>query len=239
MLKISAIIRRNYTDASLQFELGKWHLTLDGKYVYSDGATALASENEALMQHVVQEWQNAGDVINIANMPQTRLTIAMLDMNDARLSNMQNHLMEYVSNEMLAMRDIDNGRNDDIYTPILQSVEALLGVKYELHTQLIAPAQPYILLEKVQKWLCTLPAKSLLIHYVLTQILGSFALSIAAMELQINPQIIMQAAWLEHDTQMQKWGLDVELLRKRNSDEVQLNDCLVFYGLVCGGDGKL
>jgi chaperone required for assembly of F1-ATPase len=225
MRNITKITRRDYAKAELQYEGENWHLTIDDVRLCSDEGQVLESPSKELMQHIVHEWQIQNGTINLNEMPLTRLLASALDLTQAQIQNMRTLLMEYVGNEMLAMRD---EQNQDLYDTILQQVEGFLGVTYELHNQLIPPPQPAELLAKVHDWLATLPAQTLLTHYVLTQTLGSFALSLAAIHLQLEPSIIMQAAWLEHDLQMQKWGEDEELLKKRHCDEKQLLACLKF-----------
>ena len=225
MRNITKITRRDYSKVALQYENENWHLALDDTLLCSDQGLVLASPNKQLMQHIVHEWQIQNGTINLNEMPLTRLLASALDLTQAQMQNMRALLMEYVGNEMLAMRD---EQNQDLYDAILQKVEGFLGVTYELHNQLIPPPQPAELLAKVHDWLATLPAQTLLTHYVLTQTLGSFALSLAAIHLQLEPSIIIQAAWLEHDLQMQKWGEDEELLKKRHCDEKQLFACLKF-----------
>ncbi len=224
MIKISKITRRDYANVELQFEGGEWLLRLDDALICTNEGRVITSASETLMQHIAREWQAQQGAINITNMPQTRMLASKLDLTQTQMQAMRQLLMEYAANEMLTMLETTN-------LNILSQVEAFLSVKYELHTQLIPPPQPHALLMKVQTWLEALPPKTLLTHYVLTQTLGSLALSVATIHLQLPPQQIMQAAWLEHDSQMQKWGVDDALMQKRNYDESQLNDCLIFQNI--------
>jgi chaperone required for assembly of F1-ATPase len=226
MRKISKITRLDYAKVELQNKGENWILILDDVPLCSDEGRLIANSSEALMHNIANEWEEQNGTINLNEMPLTRLLASVLDLNDTQMQNMRKSMMEYAGNEMLAMRD---EQNQHLYATILQKVEKFLDVQYELHTQLISPPQPAKLLAKVQNWLTTLPPKTLLTHYVLTQTLGSFALSIAVIHLQLEPIKTIAASWLEHDLQMQKWGEDEALLQKRHADEKQLLNCLVFH----------
>lgn len=229
-------IKRFYKDVTLAGYEGGTQLMLDDKPLHSEDQHLFGHHSQTLMAGVKSEWEAQGETIDMLSMPLTRLLGGLLDMGDEERALMREELLTYALNDTLCYHQDDASSLAEAQCRIWGGWLdwAAKGFSAEwLITHNIMPVQQSDTLKSILiEWIADLDDASLLMLFVTCQSLSSFILAAALFQEACNATEAVNAAWLEHDMQMEQWGNDEEIIAKKTAAFNETNAAAQFIMLV-------
>ncbi len=153
-------------------------------------------------------------------MPLTRLVNSALDGVADQQEAVRAEIVRYAGSDALCYRAGEPEalvkRQNDLWQPILNSVEARIGARFILAEGIVFTQQPAGLLAAVARQVEAIPAPLALAgaHNVMT-LTGSTIVMLALADGAIDAEAAWQAAHLDEDYQIGVWGQDEEAAERR------------------------
>ena len=213
-----ASARRFYQAVTFGANEGGYAVQLDGKPVRTPGRRTLALPAPELARAVAEEWSAQGEHIEPAKMPLTRLANTIIDGVAASRSEVAAELRKYLASDLLfycaeapaALR----GREVQHWDPILAWARQALGADFQVVTGVTHVAQPEAALQAAG---AALPADEWRLGalHAATTLSGSLLIALALMRGVISAEAAWQAAHVDEDWNMERWGRDEIALQRR------------------------
>jgi chaperone required for assembly of F1-ATPase len=198
---------------------GGFAIHLDGRPVKTPGKSTLLLPTEALGAAVAAEWAAQEKEINPAVMPLTRIANSALDAVAERFDEVADDMTGFAGNDALCYRADDPESLCDmqrrLWDPVVNWAGELLGGRFALIEGIIhSPQDPELLAvfrDRVGK---ETPLRLAALHTV-TTLTGSALLALALREGRLDADSIWQAAHVEEDFNIERWGEDAEAAQIR------------------------
>ena len=212
--------RRFYESVEVREADGLHALFLDGRGALTPGKTKLASPNRALMERVAEEWARAGETLDPADMPMTRLVNSALDGVASRMDATRAEIVRYAGSDLLCYRaegpETLAKRQREAFDPVLDWAAELLGARFVLAAGVRHAAQPA---EAIEAFRAAVEAfddpAALAALNVVTTLTGSAVLALAVARGRLAADEAWRLAHLDEDFQIERWGEDEEAAARR------------------------
>jgi chaperone required for assembly of F1-ATPase len=191
---------------------------LDGKPVRTPGRRVLVLPAPELARAVAEEWAGQGEHIEPATMPLTRLANTIIDGVTAARMEVAAELRKYLASDLLFYRAEAPAALCSLeaqhWDPILAWARQVLGADFQVVAGVTHVAQPEAALQAAG---AALPADEWRLGalHAATTLSGSLLLALALMRGAISAEAAWQAAHIDEDWNMERWGRDQIAMQRR------------------------
>ena len=219
--------KRFYKAAGVEERGGQYHVVLDGRPIRTPKKNTAAVPTRALGEAVAAEWEAQTEQIDPATMPLTRYANTILDGIVGREAETRADIAKYAGTDLLCYRakspqelvDAQAARWD----PLLAWARSDLNMPLVATEGMMPVAQQADTLARAQAALAGLDAFRLAAMHTMTTLMGSVVLALAVLKGRLTAQEAWDAAHVDEDWQIRKWGEDAEAAarRQRRWEEMQ------------------
>jgi chaperone required for assembly of F1-ATPase len=220
-----AFPRRFYKETAARERDGAFVLLLDGRVAKTPAANDLALPTLAAARALAAEWAAVGETIDPALMPWTRIVNSAIDGVAGRLASAAEEIAKYAGSDLVCYRASEPEAlahaQAAAWDPVLASAREKLGARFICTEGVVFIEQPEAALAAVKETIARVADSSLSAHFalaalhVMTTLTGSALLALAVAHGELTAIEAWRAAHVDEDFEMQAWGEDVELLRRR------------------------
>ncbi|MGI8526008.1 MAG: ATP12 family chaperone protein [Pseudolabrys sp.] len=218
---------------------GGFAIMLDGKPVKTPARRALAAPSRALAQSIAGEWHAQREVIDPAAMPLTRLANAVIDAVGARSGLVADEIVKYLGSDLVFYRaDAPQelvARQAAIWDPVVTFAHDKFGARFVLGQGVVYVAQPREAIEAVAKAIPDDPWKLGALSSI-TTLTGSALIAVALAHGHLTTEQAWAAAHLDEDWNMQTWGRDDAVLKRREARFAELQAAALVLTLANSAD---
>ncbi|MCB2050644.1 MAG: molecular chaperone [Novosphingobium sp.] len=212
-------MKRFYKDVATSPAEGGWQVTLDGRGVKTPARTPQVAPTRALAEALAHEWAAQGEKIDATTLPMRDLADYAIDVVAADRTALIETLLGYAETDTLCYRadpeDALFRRQQEVWEPLLQSIEAEHAIRLERVSGVIHRPQPETSLATLRAVLAALDNYTLAALNTLTSLAASLAVGLAALRPDADTNALWDAASLEEDWQAELWGQDSEAMARR------------------------
>ncbi|QDG77112.1 ATP12 family chaperone protein [Labrenzia sp. PHM005] len=192
---------------------------LDGRPVKTPGKSTLLLPTEPLGVAVAAEWAAQEKEINPAVMPLTRIANSAQDAVASRFDEVADDVTAFAGNDSLCYRADDPQSLCDtqrqLWDPVVDWAGELLGGRFSLIEGIIHAPQDDKLLSAYRARIGSETPLRLAALHTVTTLTGSALLALAVREDKLTADDAWQAAHVEEDFNVERWGADAEATQIR------------------------
>lgn len=213
--------KRFYASAEMaEEEEGGFVLRLDGKRAMTPGKNPLAVPHRHLAEAIAAEWSAQGEWIDPVSMPVTRLANSAIDGVAWRLAEVRADVLAYAGTDLLCYRAGEPEglveRQHSRWDPIVAWAEKRFGVRFVLAEGVMHVAQPEPTLAVIAAAIEDFDDPFRLAGLsVATSLSGSALIALALAEGALDVDAAWDAAHVDEDWNIAKWGEDAEAMARR------------------------
>lgn len=211
--------RRSYAAVGVDPAEAGHAVRLDGKPARTPAQRLLAAPTQSLANAIAAEWQAQRELIDPATMPLTRLANAIIDGVTDRPQPVAGEIAKYLACDLLFYRaEAPAGlveRQRLHWDPILAWADEVLGARFYCTAGVTHIAQPNEALKAAAAAIADDPWRLGATHAV-TTLTGSALIALAASRGRLSAGAAWQAANVDEDWNMERWGSDEMALERRN-----------------------
>jgi chaperone required for assembly of F1-ATPase len=212
-------VKRFYKQVAAEPHEGGWRVALDGRPIKTQQGKPQIVPSQALAEAMAQEWAAQGEEIDPASLPLRDLADYAIDIAAADPAGVIATLLPYAETDTLCYRaDPDeplHARQRELWEPVLQRVEARLGIKFERASGIVHRPQPAATLAALKAHLAAQDPFTLAALKTLASLAHSLAIALEALEEGADPEALWAAANAEEDWQAEQWGWEWTAEEKR------------------------
>jgi chaperone required for assembly of F1-ATPase len=210
--------RRFYVAAGVRQVDGGYGVTLDDKPVRTPAGRWLAAPVPALAQAIAAEWQAQRDVIDPAKMPLTRLANAIIDGVAGKPGPVAAEIEKYLASDLLIYRAGEpqqlRERQAAHWDSVLTWARETLGARFKLGEGVAHVVQSEAAVKAAAAAIPTDPWRLGAVHAI-TTLTGSALIALGVARGALSADAAWQAAHVDEDWNMEKWGKDEMALQRR------------------------
>lgn len=199
-------------------------VTLDGKPVRTPAKRLLAAPRLAIAEALAAEWDAQSEAVDPANMPLTRLANSIIDGVADRREEVAADIVKYLGSDMLFYRadtpEALIARQARAWDPVLRWAADELGARFLLVEGIVHMRQPDHAIAAAGK---ALPSDSWSVGalHSVTSLTGSALLALALMHGVRDARTVWEAAHVDEDWNIEKWGFDEAAALRRSAREAE------------------
>jgi chaperone required for assembly of F1-ATPase len=213
--------QRFYRDAGFAERDGGYALTLDGRTARTPAKALILVPNRHLAGGMAAEWAAQGERIDPAAMPLTRIVNSTIDGVAKETAAVVDDIVRYAGSDLLCYRAEEPealaSRQREAWDPILDWAAAELGCRLNHANGIRFASQPDESLRAIRGKVEKYDPFRLAALHVITTLTGSAILALAVAEGRLEPESAWNAAHLDEDFQIERWGSDEEAQLRRAS----------------------
>lgn len=225
-------MKRFYREAAAIKVADGWQVALDGRCVRTQGGRALVLPNRALAELLAGEWAAQGDEIDPGSFRHRDLADYALDVVAQDRTAAAAALLRFAETDTLCYRaDPEEPlfrRQRELWEPILTGFEAREGVTLQRVSGVMHRPQDAAALAVLRRRLERLDGFTLAALGSLASLTASLVVAVAALEPDADGTALWDAANLEEDWQLGKWGRDPEAEARRVRRRDSFRSALAF-----------
>ena len=219
-------MKRFYKMVSTEQSGDGYHILLDGRSVKTKSGQNLHAYNEAIANHIVEEWASQGDDIIPDTMPFTQILNTKQDRVSQERDAMCVSVLKYLDTDLICYFADDPQALIDLqkeqWQPILDWFEQEFSVVLKTTSSLVAVTQPDEAHKVVQDYVESLEDEHFTILQLVTSVSGSLLLALAFMHGAIDAQGVFDACYVEETYKntlynAEKYGVDPMLEKTQQS----------------------
>lgn len=203
-------MKRFYKDASVEEAGGGFRVTLDGRPIRTQGGAAQVVPGRVLAKALAEEWRGQSDEIDPKSFALRDLADYAIDHVIPEPAGAATRALAYAETDTLCYRaDPDEQlyrRQQQLWEPLLQAVEAQHGIRLERVSGIVHRAQPAESLARLRTVILGFDGFALAAFEALTKLAGSLTIGLLALEPEADPDALFAAANCEQDWQAELWG---------------------------------
>jgi chaperone required for assembly of F1-ATPase len=230
--------KRFYKAADVEERGGQYHVVLDGRPIRTPKKNTVAVPTRALGVAVAAEWKAQTEQIDPASMPLTRYANTILDGIVGREAETRADIAKYAGTDLLCYRaespqelvDAQAARWD----PLLAWARSDLNMPLVATQGMMPVAQQADTLARAEAALTGLDAFRLAAMHTMTTLMGSVVLALAVLKGRLTAQEAWDAAHVDEDWQIRKWGEDAEAAARRQRRWEEMQAAVRMLGLLGG-----
>ncbi|MFC0204283.1 ATP12 family chaperone protein [Novosphingobium soli] len=212
-------MKRFYKEAAVEPVEGGWRVVLDGRPIRTAGGRAQVVPTRALADALAAEWAAQGETIDLTGFHFRDIVDFAVDAVAPDREAVIAELLPYADTDTLCYRaDPDEAlhkRQAAVWDPLLERVEARLGVRFARTSGVMHKPQPETTLARLQAELDACSVFDLAALKMLTSLAASLVVALEAIRPGADAEALWQAAELEADWQVELWGEDWEAAERR------------------------
>lgn len=219
------MMKRFYKDVTVHSAQGGWQVALDTRAIKTVGGAPQIVPAKALADALAEEWAQQGEKIDPVTMPLRDMADYTIDMVTPDAGAFIDKLVPYGDTDTLLYRaDPDEAlyaRQTKVWEPIVTAMEAQLNVQFVRISGIIHRPQADATLAALREQLSTQSPFALTAIEAMTHLAASLITGLSAAQPNADAQSLWQAACLEEEWQIEKWGRDEEaeeVREKRSKD---------------------
>ena len=213
-----ALRRRFYAKVAVSAGPEGPAIRLDGKPVHTPARRVLAAPNAALAEAIAAEWEVQGDLIDPAKMPLTRLANSIIDGVADRAGPVAAEIAKYLQTDLLFYRATGPAelvkRQRLHWDPMLNWAAEALGAPFVCTAGVTHIAQSQGAVAAAQTAIPSEPWRLGAAH-VATTLTGSALIALALARGYLSVDAAWEAANVDEDWNMERWGRDELALERR------------------------
>jgi len=217
--KKPALPKRFYKDVSVADEDGRFGIALDGKPVRTPGRAPLAVPGKNLADAIAEEWRAQDAHIDPVTMPLTKLANTAIDGVAGKRDGVIDDILAHARADLLCYRaDGPEGlvaRQAKLWDPVLAWAKESLHAPLSLSEGVVHVAQPEASIAALRHEIAKLGDVGLAALHVMTSLTGSALLGLAVALKRLTPDEAWEAAHVDEDFQIGRWGEDAEAKARR------------------------
>src|ERR1700733_3114991 len=211
--------RRFYSNAAAATTAEGHVVQLDDKPVRTPAQRIITAPTRALAQAIAAEWDAQNKVVDPATMPLTRLANVIIDGVTDLPNPVAAEIEKYLASDLIFYRAHAPAelreRQARHWDPILAWSRDALGAQFKIGEGIVHVAQSEAALNAVGTAIPTDPWRLGALHTV-TTLTGSALLALAMLRSGLSAEAVWQAAHIDEDWNMEKWGQDKIALKSRS-----------------------
>lgn len=212
-------MKRFYKAAAAEPAEGGWRVALDGRAVKTAAGRPQLVPTERLAAALAAEWSAQGEEIVPETLVLRDLTDYALDVVAPGRGSAIRALLAFAETDTLCYRG-DEGealhqRQLDVWEPLLTATERRWDIHFVRISGIVHRPQPAATLTRLEAALAALDDFQLGALNRLAGLSASLVIGFAALEPEVDPYALWNAANLEEDWQAELWGKDAEALALR------------------------
>ena len=209
---------RFYRDVAVGEGADGFTVALDGKPIRTPGQAIVTIPSRALAQQIADEWRDQGESIDFPSMPLTRLANSVVQGVIGREHLVADDVAKYFGSDLLFYRaDFpealveEQGKHWD---PVLRWAADDLGAHFILAQGVMPVQQPESAIAQARQLLPSGAWRIGALHVIAT-ITGSALLAVALLTGVRKAEAVWQAAHVDEDWNVARWGADEETVARR------------------------
>jgi chaperone required for assembly of F1-ATPase len=220
-------MKRFWKSVTVEPTDGGLGIALDGRPVRTPGRVPLALPTPALAQAVADEWSAVGDTLDPRAMPLTGLANAAIDRVAPDPESFAAGLAAYGESDLLCYRaegpDPLVERQQAAWDPVLEWARQRYDVAFATTAGVMHVTQPAATIARLGEATAARDAFALAGLSPIVTITGSLVLALALAEHAFDAETVWNAAHVDDDWQVERWGEDAlateaRALRRRDFD---------------------
>ena len=215
--------RRAFRTAAAAPSAGGFALLLDDKPAKTRGGAPLTVPTQTLGAAIADEWRSAGEKIDFAKMPLTRLAATAID-RAHEAPQWAEETLAFARTDLLSYRAVEPAAlvalQERAWSPFLAWAADAIGACLVVTSGVIAVAQPDAALAAISQRLAEFDTWRLLGVRRAAELSGSAALALALERRLFPADEIFAASRLDERFQAEKWGVDDEAAARERRIEM-------------------
>ena len=196
-------------------------IRLDGKTVRTPARAELCVSSQALAKRLCAEWEAQGEFINPQSMPLTQLANTAIDGVRIQMDEVVASTLAFAGSDLLCYRAEGPESLVELqsqhWDPVLEWVAATFGAKFQTSAGIMHVAQLDENISRIEAHLKTFDPLALSAVNVMTSLCGSVFLALTVAENHFSAAEAWQAAHIDEEWQMSRWGGDAEAELRRET----------------------
>jgi chaperone required for assembly of F1-ATPase len=229
-------MKRFYRNATVAESAPGFLVQLDGKPMQTPAKNRLAVPNRALAEAIAAEWESQGDEVNTVALPLTRLVSTAIDRVVPRRAEVIAEIARYAGTDLLCYRAADPpelaARQHATWQGLLDWAEQRFDARLAVTDSITPIAQTSAALAALERAVAAHDAMMLVALHLATATCGSVVLGLAVIERRLSPQEAFVAAQLDESFEIERWGEDRELTKRRVALQDDIALAARFAGLL-------
>jgi chaperone required for assembly of F1-ATPase len=191
----------------------------DGKLLKTPAGADFVVPSAALAEAVAAEWRAQGKKVNPASMPLTQLAATAIDILGRNRPPVVEQIAAYAHSDLLCHRaespDELIERQYRVWQPVLDWCAKRFGVTLNVGTGIMPVAQPVAAIKTLRNIIENYDNFRLVGLQQATHVSGSLVLGLALAERRLTAAQVFDAAELDATFQIEKWGEDAAIIKRR------------------------
>lgn len=212
-------MKRFYKQVTVAQAEGGWRVELDGRGIKTAGGRQQLVPTQTLAQALAAEWADQGEEIDPARFLLRDLADYAIDAVAPARAEVIDELLPYAETDTLCYRadpeDALYKRQIAVWEPVLERIEARLGVRFARISGIVHKPQPAETLARIRQELDRLDPFALAALKVLSNLAASLTIALEAIAPGAEAEPLWTAAELESDWQVELWGDDWQAAERR------------------------
>lgn len=211
--------KRFYKDVTVGEAENGSSILLDGRSVRTPKKLPLVVPTHALAEAIAEEWAAQTERIDPATMPLSKLAITAIDGVTGSMDEVAADIVRFAGSDLLCYRAEAPAVLAEMqalaWDPILRWAEAATGARFLLAEGVMPVTQNREALSRFGDLIAPFGAFALTCLHVMTTLTGSAVLALAVAKGRLTAEEAWNAAHLDEDWQIARWGVDVEAAERR------------------------
>jgi chaperone required for assembly of F1-ATPase len=212
--------KRFYTAVSVGAASGGgFSILLDGRPVRTPKKLPLTVPTRALAGAIAEEWSAQKERIDPRTMPLSKLAITAIDGVAGSMPEVAGDIVRFAGSDLLCYRaeapEALAVLQAAAWDPVLRWIEAESGARFLLAVGVMPVTQSRRALSSFGDLLAPYGAFALTCLHVMTTLTGSAFLALAVAKGRLGVEAAWEAAHIDEDWQIARWGMDVEAAERR------------------------
>lgn len=229
---------RFYSSVSVEAAGGSWRILLDGRPVKTPQRAEFTLPSESLAQAIAEEWEAQSSEIDPAAMPLTKLANTAIDGVTGRETEIGEDILRFAARDLLCYRadqpqELEE-RQREVWDPLIHWVNEHYGARLCLAAGVMPIDQPAEAIASLRTAIICRDAFALTALHVMTSLTGSAVLPLARICGRLTLDEAWEAAHLDEDFQIARWGEDAEAKARRAARYKEMAAASKFYALAEG-----
>lgn len=217
--------KRFYKDVTVAARGSGHAVHLDGRPLRTPGKLVLVLPTPQMAEAIAAEWSAQGATIDPMSMPLTRLANSVRDQVEGREPEVRADIVKYAGSDLLCYRADGPAelvaQQAAAWDPMLEWARETFGADLAVCTGLMPVDQTAASRAAIEAAVAKLESFRLASAHVVTTLLGSVVLMLAADAGRLTPEEAWRAAHIDEEWQISKWGEDAEAARRQEKRKTE------------------
>jgi chaperone required for assembly of F1-ATPase len=219
-------MKRFYKQVSTGESGVAFQVLLDGRSLKTPSGAQLNLPTRALADAIAEEWNAAGETVDLHGMLLTRLAFAAVDSVAKNRTHVEEQVIGFARSDLLSYRaEFPSeliARQEATWDPYLDWLAERYGARLVTASGIIHAPQPDAAIAALERTVRSRGDFALAALHAATALTGSLVLALALIDGHQNADAIFTAATVDETFQAEKWGMDAEAEARRKGHAAEL-----------------